>query len=393
MPEPPELWVMDADGTGQRRVAADIAGIYPADGAWSPDSTRLVVDGLHVVDVTTGEATSLTSGRGPDWDPTGETIAFSDVTSNETTYDEELYLIDADGTDRRLLVDTERLDSSPEWSPDGSAIAFVSGEGSGAPGQIYVVRRDGTGLARVTTAGSLYVAPEWSPDGTQLVFETFDYRLYVVNADGSGERPLTGFAYSTDPTWCADGTLYFSGAPTSPGPVAIYRLSRSGIPERVVDGTQPDCSPLGRLAFVRDGDVHVLDPDEQGTPNLTASDDRSDFRPLWSPDGRSIAFTSQPNRPRATQVERTVTINLRRHLVVRGQVTPHVNCLEPLKVQRLRSSGWKTLETVYPGSDGAFRARVADRPGFYRVVAPHSFSDFGEHECLRDASRIVRHRH
>ncbi|MDQ4064568.1 MAG: hypothetical protein M3161_00800 [Actinomycetota bacterium] len=394
LPPPPELWVMDGDGTGQRRVATDVPGYYSyGRGAWSPDSRRLVVDGIVIVDIATGEATQLTTGRYPAWSPTGDLIVFSDVTSTETTYDEKLYVINADGTGRRLLVDTARLDSSPSWSPDGTTVAFVSGPGSGAPGQVYVVRANGSGVTQISTAGSFYQAPEWSPDGTRLVFSTFDHRLYIVNADGTGERPLTDLAYSTDPAWCADGTLYFAGSMTGDDTVGIYRMSPSGVIERVADGTQPDCAPSGKLAFVRRGDIHVMDPTEQGTPNLTTSEGRSDYSPLWAPDGTKIAFISQPHLPPPTVVEQEVSVGLRGHLVVRGRLTPYVGCLEPLRVQRLRATGWTTLEKLDPDAEGNFRARVADRPGFYRVVAPHSHSGFGEYECLRAVSRIVRHRH
>jgi TolB protein len=123
--------MMDSDGTNQRVLADSSDGFYGyvPDSSWSPDSGRIVTSGLLVIDVETGAQTDLGSGRGPNWSPVGDQIVFSDTTSTQSFYDERLYVIDADGSDRRLLVDTGELDSNAVWSPDGSKIAFVSGPG------------------------------------------------------------------------------------------------------------------------------------------------------------------------------------------------------------------------------------------------------------------------
>lgn len=388
---------MDADGTGQRQLAE--LG-WAEDAAWSPDGTELVVPGLRVIDVASAEERSLTNGydRGPDWS-SGNEIVFSRTFSSETEYDERLYVIRPDGSGERLLVDSPDLASSPSWSPDGRRVAFISGPGSGAPGQVFVVNADGTGVRQVSTVGALYTEPEWSPDGTRLAFETFEYRLYVVNADGSGERRLTSSRdYESDPSWCPNGRLAFSrqGDGTEPG---IWLADGSEL-TFVTAGYYSDCGPDNRIAFIKRGDVHIIDPAESGTPNLTASSDRDDYYPLWSSDGSRIAFTSTPRLPPPIPVQRTIQASLRRHLIVRGTVTAsHDACLprgpevSSLKLQRLTESGWRTVDQTQVDNSGRFRVKLPDRTGFYRVLARRSHASWGTYLCERAVTDPMEHRH
>lgn len=396
-PPSPEFWVMSSDGTDQRLMADSSDGFYSygPDSSWSPESSRIAISGLSIIDVGTGGLTDLGSGRDPAWSPVGDQIVFSDPITAEGSYDERLYVIDADGSDRRLLVDTTELASNAAWSPDGTKIAFVSGPGSGEEGQVFVVNSDGTGIRQLTTAGSLYVPPEWSPDGDRLVFGTFDYVLHLVNVDGTDEHSL-GAVDSGQPTWCPDGTLYFAGRPTADAELGIYAMTGQDAFEFVVDGYDPDCSPEGRLAFSsRKGDIHVIDPGEAGTPNLTTSDGRLDSYADWSPDGTKIAFTSTENFPEPVPVNRGLTLSLRKHLVASGRLTleSSSDCVTRVKLQRLTGGGWKTVKRASPPYDEVFRVRVPDRAGFYRAVAPRRVSVFGDWECLRAVSGITRHRH
>jgi Tol biopolymer transport system component len=391
---PPELWVMDPDGTSQERLT-DLD--WSGEPRWAPDSTRLVVstvNGLRVVDAHTGEMTDITSGRDPDWAPTDETIVFSEPASTENTYDEQIYLVQADGSERRLLVDTDSLDTHPSWSPDGEEIAFVSGPGSGSPGRLHVVGRDGEGLRAIGSAAALYVRPAWSPDGLRLAFATFDYRLRLIDADGGNEHEVPGFENSSSPTWCPDGTLYFSGWPTHQSPPGIYRYSPEGLSQFVIAGGDPDCGPDGQLAYSYRGDIHRLDPGELGTPNLTNSEERSESAPAWSPDGEKIAYANQLDIPDPIVVERSVTLRLRGHLVASGRLTSaEESCVTLLKLQRLGDDGWQTLEKFTPEQDGRYRIAVRDRAGFYRVRAPRRYTIWGTWECSAAESSIARHRH
>jgi TolB protein len=71
----------------------------------------------------------------------------------------------------------------PAWSPDGRRLAF-----DGYPKGIYLMNADGSGQRRVTDKAS--ESPAWSPDGRRIGFES-NGEIYVINADGSKLRNLT----------------------------------------------------------------------------------------------------------------------------------------------------------------------------------------------------------
>ena len=78
---------------------------------------------------------------------------------------------------------------SPSWSPDGRTLAFT---GLGA--EIYTVHADGTRLRKLTRSPGWNFFPDWSPDGRRILFASGrdgGTDLFVMNADGSGQRNLT----------------------------------------------------------------------------------------------------------------------------------------------------------------------------------------------------------
>ena len=397
IPRPPELWVMNADGTHQRRVDS---GSFFVHGwqqvSWSPDGTRLLTEEGSIYNPTTGAVSSLGVEGVQDarWSPVSEEVVFSKTESSEASYEEDLYVINSDGSGLRLLADTPGLDGPAAWSPDGTEVAFVSGEGEGEPGEVFVVNADGTGLRVLSSKTALYIAPEWAPDGTRLVFQTFSYQLHVVGVDGSDERPVVPYG-SRDGTWCPDGTLYFvAELPTDPSGPVIQSIRGAEI-RTVTQGASPDCSSTGKLAFSHNGDIHLLQPGGSGRPNLTSSDDREDVTPSWSPDATQLAFTSTPGYPPPTPVERNIGLALSGHLSAEARIRSHPNVICPgrLKVQRLSARGWNTVTRSKPDERGRIDVRLRDRAGYYRVVAPPSQTQYGQHNCLRAVSDIARHRH
>ena len=123
---------------------------------------------------------------------------------------DELYVVNADGTEKRLVARIlTDASARPGWSPDGQTIAFVGWRG-GTNDVVLFVQADGSGQRDVTRDWGLDGFPVWSHDGQRIAFaperpDSSD--IYVINADGSGRRNLTPSASSEKgPVWSPDGT-------------------------------------------------------------------------------------------------------------------------------------------------------------------------------------------
>jgi polyisoprenoid-binding protein YceI len=192
---PPDVWLMGADGTGQRTLTNNAEVQSPA---WSPDGRSLAAaaasgprPALKLIDVSTGQVRDLFADPGaessPEWSPDGRSIAFTLLRQGATN--EDIYTINPDGSGLRQLTSDPAYDYEPHWSPDGKRIAFIRA------GAIWVMDADGGNATRLTPAIRAD-SPTWSPDGTRLAFviagtglmNAGDERrdLWFVNADGSG---------------------------------------------------------------------------------------------------------------------------------------------------------------------------------------------------------------
>ena len=135
------------------------------------------------------------------------------------------------GIGGRLLALIESAPGRPEvqapvWSPGGGRIAFLSKRDGGK--EVYVVNADGSGQRRLTRDARYPATPAWSPDGRKIAFEGGPYAssgVYVVNADGSGQRRLARNGRA--PAWSPDGRTiaFFSDS-------KIYLMNADGSEHR-----------------------------------------------------------------------------------------------------------------------------------------------------------------
>ena len=84
----------------------------------------------------------------------------------------------------------------PDFSPDGRRIAFTSNREQ--QGEVYVMNADGSGQKRLTRRAGDDWAPDFSPDGKRLSFTQLPAMIWTINADGTGLRKLTA---GTDADW------------------------------------------------------------------------------------------------------------------------------------------------------------------------------------------------
>ncbi|MBL8438556.1 Tol-Pal system beta propeller repeat protein TolB [Zoogloea sp.] len=222
------------------------------------------------------------------------------VLKNGSRY--ELQIADADGQNAQTALVSREPIISPNWSPDGTRLAYVSFE---AKKPVIYVHTLATGLRQVAAnfRGS-NSAPAWSPDGNRLaVVLTKDgqSQLYSLNADGSGVRRLaSSTGIDTEPAWSADGAwIYFTS--DRGGSPQIYRIpSSGGDAQRVTyEGSYnvtPRPSSDGKnLAYITRNNgrfqVAVMDLASKQTAILT--DSNRDESPSFAPNGRMILYASE----------------------------------------------------------------------------------------------------
>ncbi len=208
--------ILTMEANGSHVMALTDSDDVDAKPSWSPDGTevlftRSAANGnqsfIYVINADgtgerqlTDDGISWTSG-GSDWSPDGSKIVFVRGVPNN----EDIWVMDADGSNPVRLTN-QFVDFDPQWSPDGSRIAFVRFiEGEGWQNDVYVMDSDGSNVQRLTHDEPINFLPRWSPDGTQLIYQVgqMPSRTYSMHADGSGQRFLTqGYPGS----WSQDGS-------------------------------------------------------------------------------------------------------------------------------------------------------------------------------------------
>ncbi len=275
---------------------------------------RLLVIAAAALVVAAGTASAFGTVRGFVLGTTeGSRIAFQSFRNGQF----DLYAINADGSRERRLTPTAG-DGSPAWSPDGQRIAFENGRGFDINDvDIYVAKADGSGRQRLTRDSAADRAPVWSPSGRKIAFtrslvrhkgamvSSIDSDVYVINADGSGERNLTGDALSGGPVWSPDGRkiALWSGGDDNRG---VCVMNADGSRRRMLTrnlGGPVAWSPDGRKLLLvrgvgrgRGGPAktyaYVMNADGSGLRRLTRIAQANGPLPSWSPDGRKILFVS-----------------------------------------------------------------------------------------------------
>jgi eukaryotic-like serine/threonine-protein kinase len=197
--------------------------------AWTADGSHLILASalnlgganLSRLRISTGRAESLNVGEHCEWPHIrGTRLAYAAWRLNTNIWKVDLAVRpggsrEATSVPNRLISSSRRQDS-PQFSPDGKWIAFVS-DRTGSE-EIWVCDRDGSNERKVTSMGHTHTGtPRWSPDGRWIAFDSEregSPHIFIVSAAGGSARQLTSGTYADIvPSWSRDGnSIYFASA-------------------------------------------------------------------------------------------------------------------------------------------------------------------------------------
>jgi len=258
----------------------------------------------------------------PQISPDGRWIAYvvgvPDLAANRT--DRHIWLVPSAGGEAHQLTRGTGADTRPRWSPDSKSLAFISARGGSS--QIWIVPVDGGEARQLTSLSTEADGVTWAAKADTLLFTSNVYpdctdeacngrrmkeaveskvkallidellyrhwdswregkytHLFSVAASGGAPRDLTPGAYDS-PTFSLGGPDGYAISPD--GKEVCYTSNRS-----------KGSAGQSAAAWTTNNDLYLVSADGDEARNITSDNPGSDASPLYSPNGRYIAYTSQ----------------------------------------------------------------------------------------------------
>ncbi|MCT8988991.1 Tol-Pal system beta propeller repeat protein TolB [Chelativorans sp. SCAU2101] len=250
------LAIMDQDGANHRYLSDGRSIVLTP--RFSPERQEITYMSyesgepqVYLLQLETGQRELVGNFPGmtfaPRFSPNGDKVIMSLLRDDGNS---NIFTMDLRTRNTARLTDTNAIDTSPSYSPDGNRIVFTSDRGGRA--QIYVMNADGSNQQRISFGDGIYSTPVWSPRGDLIAFTKQsggEFQIGVMRTDGSGERILSTGFLQEGPTWSPNGRviMFFRQDAGSAGP-KLYSIDLTGRNEQPIPtpnfASDPAWSPL-----------------------------------------------------------------------------------------------------------------------------------------------------
>ena len=327
------LWLVAPDGSEVRQLThSPTLGYDDFSPAWAPDGRSIAFirgNMIHLIDIGTRavnkvhiEGLPSPLVRDPSWSPDGTRLAFVNAkrwTSAGELFDGRIWEVGVRGGIANPLTAEDVKGFAPAYSPDGSQIAFFSGDFRGDGVQLWTQERSGGAAQKLTDhSDTTPLRARWSADGTSILYSA-DGRLWRITASGGTPHEISLVARLSlvrkrsqlrpvrfSPPGVERPARGHRGLALSPDGKRIAMIALGNLRVFAVDGTpralatvpvtaaglswSPDGTEVAWSAGPKGVEDLFATSIETGEPRRLSALPGREIRPLWSPDGQNIAF-------------------------------------------------------------------------------------------------------
>ncbi len=257
-----QIFTVNTDGTGMKQVTSDPNRKWGV--TWQKEGVFFFsfdVTGLESIYIIQTDGSgrkklldeNLRQGRAP-WDrlPAVGGVSLNPVNRKVlfTSYDEfgleKTFIVNIDGTGKRLAINDSARQWSPSWSPDGKSLVYVSYDKENKE-QLFTSSADGSEIRQITSDNIKKTDPNWGPEGILFVSyekeSSISRKIILLNPDGTANRtviPGNGFE-QISPRWSLDGTkiLYEDIYQKEPNKLILINLQELAVPSATIAKKTP----------------------------------------------------------------------------------------------------------------------------------------------------------
>ena len=310
-----EIFVFNSDGTNPVNLTNDPA--FDGWPSWHPNGDKVVfatedeneIGSIYEMDIVGNGKSQLFKAPGswavPFWNKDASSLVATRTLNNNTNI--FIFEKDTDNTLSNPVQLTRTQDKYPNICPDGKKIVFQSDRSENW--QIFTINIDGTDLKRLTENNANDEHPSWSANGTKITFVSDrdgNSEIYVMNADGSDQKNISNHpSDDRHPNWSPDNKkIVFNSSRNEKKELSIFVMNSDG--SDVISLSKPEDKEIesytsflpdgSKIVFVRwfadsNGEIFIMNSDGTEPKRLT-NNSFFDGYPCWSPDGRTILFSS-----------------------------------------------------------------------------------------------------